>query len=66
MKSLIPATAVAMLAALTFAACSQKQDAMAPAAEPAAPQTESTVTDGGTTTTFPAEPPGEPAAPPAQ
>jgi PBP1b-binding outer membrane lipoprotein LpoB len=65
MKALIPATAAVTFAALILAACS-KQEAVAPAAEPAAPTTESTVSDSGTTTTFPSEAPADPEAPAAQ
>jgi len=61
MKATTVATAAVTFAALILAAC-QKQETMAPAAaEPAAPTTESTVSDTGTTTTFPAEAPAEPA-----
>jgi ABC-type glycerol-3-phosphate transport system substrate-binding protein len=66
MKALTQAAAAVTLVTLILAACSQKQEAVAPAAESAAPTTESTVSDTGTTTTFPAEPPAEPAPPPAQ
>ena len=51
----LKAIVVAAFGIALLAGCSQKQEAAGPAAAPAAPTTERTESDTGTTTTFPAD-----------